>query len=289
MAVAASRPYIKIMGPFTLADDKTTTIDGKAVTIFADPGTKLDRMGDGVILEVRNTGADVRIYDLEITGASGVVGDAGISIATGGMPKLTLVRAKVTNNNGIGILASGGMLTVSQSTIANNTGGGIFVTNGTFVIVGNVFYLNGSINSTTGGLTIATSGNGVNRLEFNSFNKNATIDGVAPALQCVAGGGFVARNNIMFDNGTPSNMNQVDGTCMHVYSIMHPGTLLPGIGNSSIDPLFVNSAIGDLHLRANSPARRNADPNSDLSGLAARDIDGDLRVAPADVGADEIP
>jgi hypothetical protein len=70
---------------------------------------------------------------------------------------------------------------------------------------------------------------------------------------------------------------------------MRPGILPPGIGNSSIDPQFVNTTIGDLHLRANSPARRNADPNSDLSGPAARDIDGDLRITPADVGADQIP
>jgi hypothetical protein len=32
-----------------------------------------------------------------------------------------------------------------------------------------------------------------------------------------------------------------------------------------------------------------ADPSSNLTGLAERDIDGDARAAPADIGADEAP
>ena len=70
-AVNASRPYIKVSSAGVLTPSMTTTIDGKAVIILADPGAKLDRMGDGVNLEVRNTGADVQIYDLEISGAQG--------------------------------------------------------------------------------------------------------------------------------------------------------------------------------------------------------------------------
>jgi hypothetical protein len=95
-AVDASRPYIKLARPGTLVAAAATTIDGKAV----------------------NTGADVRIYDLEITGASGAAGDVGISLPAGGMPKLTLTRVKVTNNQGGGIAASGGSLSVSQSTLS---------------------------------------------------------------------------------------------------------------------------------------------------------------------------
>jgi hypothetical protein len=36
-------------------------------------------------------------------------------------------------------------------------------------------------------------------------------------------------------------------------------------------------------------ATAHKDPNSDLTGVADRDIDGDSRTAPADVGADEVP
>jgi hypothetical protein len=71
---------------------------------------------------------------------------------------------------------------------------------------------------------------------------------------------------------------------------VRPGVLPPGRGNSSVDPLFVNQLIGDLHVRAGSPVRRAADPSSNLTGLAARDIDGDVRAHPtADIGADEVP
>lgn len=288
-AVGASRPFIKVVGTGTLADGATTTIDGKAVTILADPGAKLDRTGDGVILEVRNTGADVRIYDLEITGASGGAGDVGISIAPGGMPRLTLTRVKVANNVGGGISAAGGSLTVLQSTISGNAGGGISVMNGTFVIVGNVFYQNGTLGSLVGGAAISAPSSSANRLEFNSFNQNASSDLVAPGIQCNAVGGLTARNNIISGNLSPTNMDQVGGNCMHTYSIVRPGALPPGAGNSSMDPLFVNSTTGDLHLRVGSPALGAADPNSDLTGLAERDLDGDARRSPADIGADEVP
>ncbi len=353
-AAGASRPYIRVVGTGTLAANAATTIDGKVVTILADTGAKLDRTGDGVILEVRNAGAEVRIYNLEITGASGGAGSAGISIPAGGTPRLTMTRVKLTNNSGGGILASSGVLTifqctfsgnaeggivasngvltvlqstisenmgggivasdgkltlwqstisentgggivvndgtltVSQSTIAKNTGGGISVT-GAFSIVGNVFFANGTATSALGALGIMAPDTVSKRLELNSFNKNAAADGVAPAIQCSVVGGFTARNNIMSDNGTPTNLNQVGGNCAHAYSIVRPGALPPGTGNSSMDPQFVNTTMGDLHVRASSPALGAADPSSDLTGLAERDIDGEVRMSPADIGADEVP
>jgi hypothetical protein len=287
-AITQSRPYIKISGTAPLTASAITTIDGKAVTILADPGAKLDRTGDGAILEVRNTGADVRIYDLEITGATGAAGDVGILIPASGMPKLTLTRVKVTNNQGGGIAASGGSLSVTESTISGNSGGGISVMNGTFVIVGNVFFGNGSLMGTIGGISISTTQNEANRLEFNSFNSNQTQLGVGAAIHCIAGT-FTARNNILSENGTLTNMEQVGGTCAHAYSIVRPGALPAGPGNSAVDPLFVNTTTGDLHLRPGSPALGAADPSADLTGVAARDLDGNLRVAPADIGADEVP
>jgi hypothetical protein len=91
----------------------------------------------------------------------------------------------------------------------------------------------------------------------------------------------------MSENGTLTNLEQVGGTCMHAYSIARPGTVPSGTGNSSMDPLFQNTTMGDLHVKAGSPALGAADPASNLTGPAERDIDGDVRSNPADIGADE--
>ena len=261
----------------------------KVVTIIADPGASLDRNGDGPVLEVRSDGADVKIYDLAITGATGVSTAYGIELdGNGGTPKLELTRVKVHGNQGVGVYSAGGALTVSRSTFASNAGGGIQVMGGTFKIIGNLFFANGSATSFVGGVTVQAGQSSVNRLEFNSFNKNQTVDGEGSAIDCSAGT-FTARNNIMSGNGTLSNMEQVSGTCSHVYSIATPGTLPAGAGNIAMDPMFVNASTGDLHIMPGSPAIGAADPSSDLGDIAAQDLDGDPRSSPADIGADEVP
>ncbi len=284
-AANASRPVIKISGTGTLADDQTTTIDGKAVTILADPGAKLDRTGDGVILEVRNAGADVRIYDLEITGASGGVGDVGISIAAGGMPKLALTRAKVTNNTGGGISASGGMLTVSQSTILGNTGGGILISGTQFDITNSIIVKNGGPNSGLGGIQVnGIVGNGTRRFEFNTVAQNQATTGITPGVLCSAVAmPFVLTNSIVYDNGTGI---QVEGAnCSWTYSDIGP-TAAPGTGNINAPPMFVNAMQSNFHLQSGSPVKDAADPAASL----AIDIDGDTRPQGdgRDMGADEI-
>ncbi len=283
-ALQTGRPYVKLAG--TNDEGGTLSIDNRNVTLLAEDDAKLIRTSNGLHVEVKGT-SQVEIYDLEISGASGAQG-IGISMPPGNTAKLTLRRVKILNNTGGGISMTGGTLTVAQSTLSNNTGGGISMTNGTFAIVGNVFFNNGNDALNVGGVAINTSQNPVNRLEFNSFARNKAQDGLGSAIQCVAGT-FMARNNIMSDNGTLTNMEQVSGTCGHAYSIIRPGMVPPGTGNSNADPLFVNTTTGDLHVRAGSPALGAADPNSDLMGVAERDLDGDVRMRPADIGADEVP
>jgi hypothetical protein len=249
------------------------------------------------------------VYDLSISDASNV-NDVGIVVpVAAGAPSIALTRATVANNPKGAISASGGTLTITKSTISGNTGGGILVSgasltvsqytfsgnqgggisvmNGTFVIVGNVFFNNGTPTGTVGGISITTSQSASNRLEFNSFNTNQAQVTIGTAIQCTAGT-FTARNNIMSGNGTLANMEQVGGGCAHAFSIVRPGTVPSGSGNSASDPMFKNTTTGDLHIEAASPARRAGDPNSDLTGIAARDIDGDPRTAPPDIGADQV-
>ena len=158
-AISTSKSVVK-MAAGIVKGTTTTTIDGKAVTILADPGAKLDRDGDGPILEVRSASADVKIYDLEITGASGVAGADGVDLVpNGGMPKLALTHVKVASNQGAGIAATGGQLTVSQSTISGNLGGGVSITNADFNIVNNFIMRNGDPNNgTIGGASLTFTG-----------------------------------------------------------------------------------------------------------------------------------
>jgi hypothetical protein len=127
------------------------------------------------------------------------------------------------------------------------------------------------------------------RIAFNSFSRNLAMDGVGSAIQCGSAVTLAARNDVMSGNGTATNAEPVGGACAHTYSIVQPGTLPAGTGNLAVDPQFVDAGAGDLHLQPTSPARGAADPNSDLSGLAADDIDGDRRASPADIGADQTP
>ena len=277
------RSYIKVTG--AIADDKETIIDARAVSIYGVSGAQVDRVNSGRLLLVRNQNANVSVYDIEFTGQAGLA-DEAIRLESSAV--LSLIRIKVTNNQGRGIVADSGSLTLTQSTLSGNTGGGLSMLNGTFVVVGNVFSNNGSQIANIGGVTITTPQNAVNRLELNSFSRNQVIDGLGSAIHCTAGM-FTARNNILSGNGTLSNVEQVGGTCMHAYSIVRPGALPPGPGISALDPLFQDAATNNLHLKAGSPALRGADPMSDLTGLAERDIDGEVRGAPADIGADEVP
>jgi hypothetical protein len=98
-------------------------------------------------------------------------------------------------------------------------------------------------------------------------------------------GAFTARSNIMSDN--TGGAAQFAGNCLHAYSISRPGAVPTGTGNTASNPVFVDAAAGNLHLAPASPARSAGDPATDLSGIAALDIDGDMRATPPDIGADQ--
>lgn len=304
-AVNTNRPYVKFQGAAVI--NEQVMLNGKNLTILADPGAKLTDTSNGILLRIDGA-SHVSIYDLEISGASGAT-NPGISLQPGNAAVVALVRVTLNDNQGGGISMTGGSLTVTQSTISSTTSGiqgtgisatggsltvsqslisgnrgGIFEMDGTFVIVGNVFFDNGGITSSIGGIAISTANNATNRLDFNTFAQNSARDGIGPGVQCTIGT-FTAKNNILSDNRTATGMEQVGGTCSHIYSIVRPGTLPPGAGNKASDPLFANVPMADLHLQMPSPARGAADPTADLTGVASHDIDGTARTVPADIGA----
>lgn len=282
--LATGRSYIKLHGTI---DEAVAIAGGRTVTFLADPHTILTRSSGGPVLTVRDDVTSLKIYDLTITD----VPDSrtySIVVLPNGSPSLSLVRVTVANNTGGGISVGGGRFTIAQSTISSNSAGGIMIDGDTkFVVVGNVFVGNGNEGSAVGGLDISTFESPSNRLEFNTFYKNAVQDGIGAAINCVAGI-FTARNNIMFGNGTLTNQEQVAGPCDHAYSIVRPGTLPAGDGNKAADPLFIDPVGRNLRLEPRSPAIGAADPAADLTGPAARDRDGSIRSKPATLGAYQV-
>lgn len=288
--VTANRPLVKV-GAGTFADSQTTTIDAKAVTILADPGAKLDRAGDGVILEVKNDGADVKIFDLEITGGTGSSNPA-ISLPSGGAPKLTLTRVSVHDNQGVGILTTAGTLTMSRSTVRANTGGGVSISAAQFDITNCLIVENGGLTSGLGGVDISQilTPTGTHRLDFNTIALNAGPLAVAvnTGVNCTTIGTLLTfDSNIIHGNAVNGGGQQLGGSAMCVasYSDVGPDPA-PGATNINMPPMFVNAAQGNFHLTSASPAKDTANP----AAVMPDDIDGEARPQGArrDMGADEV-
>jgi hypothetical protein len=279
--VNASKPIVKI-APGIVSDTRVATIVGRAVTIVADPGAKVTRSNQGVILQVQNDGADVAIYDLEITAGNGA-GNPAISVPSGGAPKLSLTRVTVDVNAGQGISVNAGTFAMSGSTVSFNTGGGITLSGAKFDITNNFIVNNGSAGSPFGGVSIASIvGAAPYRFDFNTLTGNTANGTLTAGLVCSAiAAPLTFANNIVFRNGMGM---QVEGTnCAWNYSDI--GQAVPGTGNINTDPMFVSVLQDNFHLQATSPARDVADPAATINV----DFDGDPRPqgARSDMGADE--
>jgi hypothetical protein len=284
-AIGKNLPYVKVAAAGAAHGTSTVVIDGKAITILAEPGAVIDRDGDGPILEVRSANADVRIFDATVSGATSASGAGILVTANGGQPKLALTRVTVSNNQGDGIAASGGALTVTQSTIASNQGGGIAVSSGaTFVITNNFIYRNGDQDTGTyGGVNLAVATAGSNVFEFNTVVDNRASTGATRGGGVICDiAGFAAPNNVIARNAVGANTTvsnaQTLGVCTYPTS---------KVQNDHTGLAFVSAEAApfDYRLLVGSVAIDQATTTSSI----VVDHDGDLRPqgAQKDCGADE--
>lgn len=183
----------------------------------------------------------------------------------GGNPSFT--RCQIINNEageydwgGSGISAFGGTITFESCTVTGNysyeNGGGMFVWNG-------IVYME---NCTFSDNTAADMGGGI--FLFSHLSGSATL-----------------RSCILWNE----NATEVEGKTISVqYSDVEGGYI--GTGNKNEDPLFVDAAGGDYHLRWDSPCIDTGDPGY-IPQPSDKDINKEPRVMRAnrvDMGSDEV-
>ena len=282
-ALATLHPFVKFHG----STNEQVSINNQSVTLLADPAAQLTSTSNGILLEVRGSSV-VAIFDLALSGASGSSG-FGISMPTGNAATLTLTRATVANNVAGGISASGGVLNVERSTVSGNSGGGISVSGTSFAITNSVVASNGGATSGLGGIKIdGITTPGTYKLLFNTLTANGGPATVNTGITC----GTVLMpvtlsNNIVYGNVVAGGGKQIGGSvnCSPTYSDVGPDSSA-GTGNINTDPVFVNAAVGNVHLMPASPCKDAADPAATMNV----DIDGDTRPQGTgrDIGADEV-
>lgn len=306
--VTTDRSIVKLdnSGTFMVTDPNLNV----SVTIDAHGATLMAMGNNHPVLSVAG-GRSLTILDGTITGAAGNNGDG---IACSGTSTLnvygavisqnaesaidtdkctvTVLDATIQNNSPTAtppdqaINVSDGSITIARSHIINNRGGGLISTNAQFIIVDNVFIGNGDINtSPVGGISIPTSKAG-SRLDFNSILGNKVQPGGTPGVNCFGDQAFVAQNNIIWKNATQTGTAvQIGGGCTYAHSDIGQAGV-SGDTNFNMDPMFVSDT--DAHLTANSnTVRGKAVVTGPLDALSAKDIDGQARVAPYDLGADQ--
>lgn len=305
--LAVAGATVLVSGPGATLRPDMDVADSDVVEVGDGADVTLDRV---TLLGATGTGAGVRcvgdattpaarLRDVTLTANTGNVASVRCEVtlervtATGGTllsvfamdTSLRVFDSALLDNDGTGISLVGGDLVVEGSTIARNAGGGLSVTEASFAIVNSWIVDNGGPTGSTGGVRLSMIPvEGARTLEFTTIAGNDTDNLVAAGIGCdatVAGPPVVFRNNVVW--GNQSNV-AVTGACGFAYSLVEDG--VPGEFILTADPQFVDSAGGDYHLQAGSPAVDAADPAATL----AIDIDGDARPQGErrDLGADEV-
>ncbi len=196
-----------------------------------------------------------------------------------------LVERCVLRNNrtiegcgGGGVSSDGSML--DRCTVISNTalaaGGGVYCYGGRLR------------NSLVAYNTAATAGGGV------YLNDGSIRSCTIVSNRCAANGGGIARwgtgdvlNSIVYGNNaaTDADYSGSFAACRYVLS----GTLLPGEGNSAVDPQFIDAAAGNFRLSPSSPGIDAGTNEEWMTG--AYDVDGNARLnaGRVDLGAYERP
>lgn len=242
--------------------------------LLGNSGAQLSSPSDAITLEGPNVQVEIR--DLSIVDSQ----NSALVLKDG---QVILHHVELARNQGLAIDAIKGEVTLTRSQLHHNLQGGLVVHAGVkFHIASNMLFANGSLTSEHGAIDVMSSEAG-SILDFNTLSGNFSGVG-ASGIECSTR--LLFRNNIIVDmTATVGNGPLVEG-CQHTTSLSYPTTIpappkpLNRVGN----PRFVRE--DDLHIQPDSPAIGGAD-TTNIDSIAAQDLDGQPRSAPADIGADQ--
>jgi hypothetical protein len=240
--------------------ERTATLAIGAPAILVGSSATLHSVGVPVV----QANTEVTLYRLAIDAAGGT---AATCAPTG---KLRLSRVRI--NGGVTAPCD---LAIDRSTIAGSAGYAVAATTGPVTIT-NTF-----LTRSAGGLALDAIASGV--VEHVTIAANTSVM-MTSGLHCANADGVVIRSDIIYSNAGTS----IDAACNVVHSVVDTG-YTGGTANTTADPTFVASALGDFHLVPGTKIAGTADPDSALTV----DFDGEPRPQPAgtiaDPGADEVP
>jgi parallel beta-helix repeat protein len=164
---------------------------------------------------------------------------------------------------------------IRNNTVTGDTCVGILISLG----AGNSAYNNvvyGNFNGIDVSSTPVTSAFIYNNTLFNNSGYALSFDNFGSGLPS----GVIAKNNIFYMDGHAINDATAGQTCSNN---LNAGSVTPcGTAEGMTDPLFVNAAAGNFHIRPGSPA---AGTGLDLSATFTTDADGNPRTTPWSIGA----
>lgn len=261
--------------------------DGKTAIVAGNSAT-IDVAGSSIFL---TNSASVKIRDIIVIQRQSLnIFGTRDAISVDNLASLAIDNMQATLAGGVNAVRSNGSLTIRASSISNGSvvdSGPIVIDRSTIANATLQLFLAGAAFEVSNSLFIGGSnGGGI----FISEDTTSSQDDALVLNNTFIGGSISCQGTKLkrlesniFQNATIITSSD----CFYAFNLVSPSTDLGGIGNKSGDPMFVDAANNDFHLKAGSPAIDAANPSR--APPFGHDYDGVLRPqgAEADMGAFE--